>query len=85
MYRLSVSWSRVLPTGDITQINEKGIAYYSHLIDRLLEENIEPIVTLYHWDLPQYLQEHIGGWANPVLADYFEVFLNIIIIINVIL
>lgn len=68
-YRFSVSWPRVLPRGT-GEVNEKGMAFYSDLVDALLEAGIEPYVTLYHWDLPQALQD-IGGWANAQMPSYF--------------
>lgn len=74
-YRFSFSWPRILTNG--TLLNEKGIDYYNNLIDALLENDIEPIVTVYHWDLPQYLQD-LGGFTNPLIVDYFRHFCDVL-------
>ncbi|XP_005393756.1 PREDICTED: lactase-like protein [Chinchilla lanigera] len=72
-YRFSLSWPRLLPTGvRAEQVNEKGIKFYSDLIDALLRGNVTPIVTLHHWDLPQLLQGRFGGWQNASMAGYFR-------------
>lgn len=70
-YRFSISWPRVLPHGYANKISKEGIGYYSDLVDGLLANGIQPIVTMFHWDLPQVLQD-LGGWANPEIAVWFE-------------
>ncbi|XP_077294043.1 myrosinase 1-like isoform X1 [Arctopsyche grandis] len=70
-YRFSLSWARILPTGRADFINPEGVQYYNNLINLLLENNIKPLVTLFHWDLPQTLQG-LGGWSNPLMIEYFE-------------
>lgn len=68
-YRFSTSWPRVLPEGT-GRVNPKGIAFYDRLIDELLRNQIEPYLCLYHWDLPQPLQDR-GGWPVRETAQYF--------------
>ncbi|GAA0924202.1 GH1 family beta-glucosidase [Virgisporangium aurantiacum] len=68
-YRFSVSWSRVLPNGG-SRPNPQGLDFYNRLVDGLLERDIEPWLTLYHWDLPQELED-AGGWPNRDVAQRF--------------
>lgn len=68
-YRFSVSWSRILPEGT-GRVNQKGLDFYSRLVDELLANDIEPLLTLYHWDLPAALDDR-GGWLNRDCADWF--------------
>ncbi|MES2484934.1 MAG: GH1 family beta-glucosidase [Bacteroidota bacterium] len=74
-FRFSISWSRIMPTGQYP-INQKGIDHYNRVIDCLLENGIEPWVTLYHWDLPHEL-ELKGGWTNREVVTWFEEFVEV--------
>lgn len=74
-YRFSVSWSRILPDGD-GEINQAGLDYYHRFVDKLLENGIEPFCTLYHWDLPQTLQD-AGGWESSRTVEAFVKFSEI--------
>lgn len=69
-YRFSISWPRVMPDGRTK--NEKGMDFYQRLVDELLENDIIPFITLYHWDLPQTLYKKNGGWIDPDISNYFE-------------
>lgn len=71
-YHFSLSWPRLFPTGMVTAVNQKGLSYYNRLLDALVQRAIEPVVTLYHWDLPWELQERYGGWENDSLVDVFN-------------
>ncbi len=73
-YRFSISWSRVMPNGR-GEINAAGMAFYDRIVDALLERGIEPYVTLYHWDLPQILED-TGGWLNRDTAFAFAEYTN---------
>jgi beta-glucosidase len=75
-YRFSISWPRVLPKGR-GEVNQAGLDFYDRLVDGLLESKIEPFVTLYHWDLPQYLQEE-GGWPSRTIVNAFREYADLI-------
>lgn len=75
-YRFSVAWPRVQPTGT-GEPNAEGLAFYSGLVDRLLAAGIKPVVTLYHWDLPQALED-AGGWSNRDTAYRFADYARIV-------
>jgi beta-glucosidase len=74
-YRFSIAWPRVLPDGR-GQANEAGLAFYDRLVDALLEQGIAPFVTLYHWDLPQVLQDEGGGWLRRGLVDDYLAYVD---------
>lgn len=70
-YRFSIAWTRIYPDGK-TELNEAGLQFYEQLIDELIAHNITPVVTLYHWDLPQHLQDLYGGWESREIIEDFN-------------
>uniref|UniRef100_A0ACD5TVZ8 Uncharacterized protein n=1 Tax=Avena sativa TaxID=4498 RepID=A0ACD5TVZ8_AVESA len=72
-YRFSIAWARILPDG-VGQVNQAGIDHYNKLIDALLAKGIQPYVTLYHWDLPQALEDKYIGWLDSQIVDDFAAY-----------
>lgn len=72
VFRFSISWSRIFPKGT-GNLNPKGVEFYHNVIDECIKQGLQPWVTLYHWDLPQELQDH-GGWANREVVDWFKAY-----------
>lgn len=72
--RVSVSWARIFPNGDDHQPNEAGLTFYDNLFDELLKYNIEPVVTIAHFDVPVHLVKNYGSWRNRKLVSLFETY-----------
>lgn len=70
--RISISWPRIFPKGDESKPNEKGLAFYDQVIDELKKYNIEPVITLSHYEMPLYLSEKYNGWENRKVISFFE-------------
>ena len=75
-YRFSISWSRIQPEGR-GRANAAGLAFYDRLLDELLESGIAPMATLFHWDLPQPLEDD-GGWLNRETAERFAEYATLV-------
>lgn len=70
-FRTSISWSRIFPKGDEEEPNEKGLQFYDALIDEIIKDGMEPVVTMSHYDIPLYLVTEYGGFANRKVAEFF--------------
>jgi len=72
-YRFSINWTRILPNGDLSVINQEGVQFYHHLIDLLRENQIEPVVTMFHFDFPIALIEKYDGWlSKDAISDFYD-------------
>lgn len=79
VFRMSIAWSRIYPTGMEEQPNQEGLDFYRNVFLELRKYGIEPLVTIHHYDDPLYLEEHFGGWKNRTLIDLFEKYVRTIL------
>ncbi|BDR57998.1 6-phospho-beta-glucosidase [Xylocopilactobacillus apicola] len=77
-FRTSIAWTRIFPKGDEATPNEEGLQFYDDLFDECLKYNIEPVITLSHFEMPYYLVENYGGWRNRKLIDFFVNFAEVV-------
>ena len=70
-FRTSIAWTRIFPNGDETEPNEAGLKFYDDMFDELLKYNIQPIITLSHFEMPYHLVKEYGGWTNRKWIDFF--------------
>ena len=70
-FRTSINWSRIFPKGDEKKPNEAGLAFYDRVFDECLKHGIEPVVTLSHYETPQFLVDHYGSWTNRLMIKFF--------------
>ena len=73
MFRLSISWSRIYPTGEEEKPNQAGLDFYRNVFTELRNAGIEPLVSIWHFDTPLYLEEHYGGWKNRKLIEFYPI------------
>ena len=73
-YRFSIAWTRIFPNGDEGTPNEAGLEFYDQLIDECLKYDIEPVITISHYEMPLHLAKEYGGWKNRKLIDFYERF-----------
>ena len=78
-YRFSIAWSRIFPNGDETQPNEAGLAFYDNLINECVKHNIQPVITISHYEMPLGLVKNYGGWKNRQLIDFYENYARVVL------
>lgn len=71
-FRMSIDWARIFPTGTEEKPSQDGLQFYRNVITELRRHNIEPLVTISHYDTPSYLEDELGGWSNPKLIEYYD-------------
>ncbi|UFT99873.1 glycoside hydrolase family 1 protein [Radiobacillus kanasensis] len=78
-FRMSIAWSRIFPNGDELEPNEEGLAFYDRVFDELAKYNIEPLVTISHYETPLHLIKEYGGWRNRKLVEFFERYVTVLL------
>jgi 6-phospho-beta-glucosidase len=78
-YRFSIAWARIFPKGDESQPNEAGLKFYDAVIDECLKYNIEPVITISHYEMPLHLAKEYGGWKNRQLVGFYENFAKVVL------
>lgn len=77
-YRMSIAWTRIFPNGDEDTPNEEGLKFYDNVIEELVKNNIEPIITLSHYEMPLHLVTEYGGWTNRKVIDFFVTYAKVV-------
>lgn len=78
-YRFSIAWSRIFPNGDDQAPNEAGLAFYDAVIEECLKNEIEPVITISHYEMPLHLAKEYGGWKNRALIDFYEKYARVVL------
>ena len=78
-FRTSIAWTRIFPKGDEVEPNEAGLKFYDEMFDELLKYNIEPVITLSHFEMPHHLVKEYGGWTNRKVVDFFVNFSEVVL------
>ena len=77
-FQIAIAWTRIFPQGDENQPNEEGLKYYDDLFDEMIKRGMQPVVTISHYEMPLYLAQKYGGWANRQLIDFYLNFCKVI-------